>query len=965
MSDDDEGDIGPARQRRLAPDGLALPPSASADLGEEDPFSLDFPPWLPLTSSSSATSHEGDGLGSWAEAPADVLRLVVARLPLHDVQSTLLVCREWHSAFADGLASLRPRLLRVDRLAARFPSLQRLDLAACSGRLGDADAAALGSCGPLRKSLRALSLAGAEDLTDAGVASLASGLTALTSLSLANCCRVGDGGAAALSGLLLPESVGGGGAAAAAAWRRSWSSSNGSSGSQNALSSANYPPLPSVLRGVPSLRDLDVSGCVALTERGFSSLAKGLTALTALKLGGCSRVATVTDGCVRALASSEHLSASLQRLDLAGCLELTDSGLEAACSSFENLRSLSLWNCLRLTDAGLAALHRQSQSRGEERSGGSSSPSRLTELSLRGLSQLSDAALVHVSALPSLSSLDLRACERITGERLALLAGNSVSGGGGGEENGETASGDDSAAARFARHSHHHGSSSSRRLRHLTCLNLKGCYKVAAPGLAALGALTSLRCLSLRECWQVTRDGLASLSGLRHLTELDLQGCRNISNEVGQPLPSLAKMGKLVTLSLKGCDGLRDGALEALREGGGSGGAAAADIEEEEEATTAAAASGASLAPAAASSSAAAADEGEEAGASAPFFDPVAAPRPPPPSPLSANNGDGPGTPLLRCLDLSGCHRLTGEGLSPVRSLGALTCLKLAHCRGLRAGADLAPLAGLTSLAALSLSGCSNLVEGAGVASLAPLTALRALSLDGCRNALAIDAGLAALAPSLPGVSSLNLQGCATLTDAGIAAMGRAGASLRSLAAISVQDCALVTGVGFGSWSPSSTPMLTSICLQNCASLSDEGLRALAGAVAPIRSLNLKGCRGIGDDGLAALPRRLTRLHHLRLQGNQRVTDAGLAALAAIPSLRALELPNCWRVTDEGVSSLTKLTALAHLDISYCWKVTDEGVAALAERGSLVRLSITGCHRLTPRGRASVRNLLEYPALNY
>ena len=58
---------------------------------------------------------------------------------------------------------------------------------------------------------------------------------------------------------------------------------------------------------IPSLRDLDISGCVALTERGFASIARGLASLTALKLGGCSRVATVTDGCVRALAASEAL----------------------------------------------------------------------------------------------------------------------------------------------------------------------------------------------------------------------------------------------------------------------------------------------------------------------------------------------------------------------------------------------------------------------------------------------------------------------------------------------------------------------------------------------------------------------------------------------------------------------------------------------------------------------------------
>jgi len=422
------------------------------------------------------------------------------------VQATLLVCREWHAAFADGLASLRPRLLRVDRLAARFPSLQRLDLAACAGRLGDADAAALGGCGTLRRSLRALSLAGAEDLTDAGVASLAHGLTSLTSLSLANCCRVGDRGAAALAGLAEGQ---------VAARRSSRSGNGGSAGAgspePDAAASLSSPSAAAavVLRGIPSLRDLDVSGCVALTERGFASIARGLASLTALKLGGCSRVATVTDGCVRALAASEALSSSLQRLDLSGCLELTDAGLEAACSSFADLRSLSLWNCLRLTDAGLAALHRQALS-SDERGGGSSqpaSPSRLSELSLRGLSQLSDAALVHVAALPSLATLDLRACERFTGERLTLLAGDSVAapGGGRGGQEGHDAGDDDSAAARFARrndhHRHsHHGSSSRSRLQHLTCLNLKGCYKVAGPGLAALGQLTSLRCLSLREC---------------------------------------------------------------------------------------------------------------------------------------------------------------------------------------------------------------------------------------------------------------------------------------------------------------------------------------------------------------------------------------------------------------------------------------------------------------------------------
>jgi F-box domain len=59
----------------------------------------------------------------WADIPPDIMRLVVDLLPLHDVQSTLLVCREWHNGFANGLLELKPRQLRVALLAARCDAL--------------------------------------------------------------------------------------------------------------------------------------------------------------------------------------------------------------------------------------------------------------------------------------------------------------------------------------------------------------------------------------------------------------------------------------------------------------------------------------------------------------------------------------------------------------------------------------------------------------------------------------------------------------------------------------------------------------------------------------------------------------------------------------------------------------------------------------------------------------------------
>lgn len=44
---------------------------------------------------------------------------VVGKLALHDVQTTLLVCREWHDGFANGMVSLRPRVLKLQQLALR------------------------------------------------------------------------------------------------------------------------------------------------------------------------------------------------------------------------------------------------------------------------------------------------------------------------------------------------------------------------------------------------------------------------------------------------------------------------------------------------------------------------------------------------------------------------------------------------------------------------------------------------------------------------------------------------------------------------------------------------------------------------------------------------------------------------------------------------------------------------------
>ena len=71
---------------------------------------------------------------------------------------------------------------------------------------------------------------------------------------------------------------------------------------------------------------MDLSGCVGVTEKGIKALAAALKSLHSLKLGGTSRVATIQDGSVAAIAAMT----SLTHLDLSGSHDISDEGEASA-----------------------------------------------------------------------------------------------------------------------------------------------------------------------------------------------------------------------------------------------------------------------------------------------------------------------------------------------------------------------------------------------------------------------------------------------------------------------------------------------------------------------------------------------------------------------------------------------------------------------------------------------------------
>ena len=434
----------------------------------------------------------------------------------------------------------------------------------------------------------------------------------------------------------------------------------------------------------------------------------------------------------------------------------------------------------------------------------------------------------------------------------------------------------------------------------LTELNLWGCYGLNDTGVSGIGVLKTLRVLKLNECWQLSNAGLQSLSTLTNVQCLDLSGCRNLVTTAGSSLAGLHAMTSLTCLILRGCDRLAGGALGFLRHH----------------------------------------STPSPAHTTPPS---LSLPLPLPPLPLQS-------------LDLSGCRELNAESLLPLGKSCAstLVSLRLQHCLGLKGPNALAGLEPLSFLTFLHLGGCTGL-SGQSLMSLGSLGALRHLNIEGLINVPLLDKGLATVGWCCQSLTYLSLQGCNTLTDEGVAALGK----LPALEMIVLSDCAAINGSGFSASTWSLSPVSVLQC-QGATTLNDDGIKYIASNLSNLQELSLKHCRAVSDAGITSLGKSLSpTLTSLSLQGMVGLTDQGVASLAHLTSLESLELQFCWQFGDKGAMALTALTNLTSLDLMYCWKVTDEAVKVIGEMRALKSLNLMGCHRVTGQGKLAVARLLE------
>jgi hypothetical protein len=91
----------------------------------------------------------------------------------------------------------------------------------------------------------------------------------------------------------------------------------------------------------------------------------------------------------------------------------------------------------------------------------------------------------------------------------------------------------------------------------------------------------------------------------------------------------------------------------------------------------------------------------------------------------------------------------------------------------------------------------------------------------------------------------------------------------------------------------------------------------------------LEVCGEHADDFCRAVAEHLKNLRHLTIAACYQITDRGLAAVAAMPSLRVLDMRQMRGLTVACIDSLLAAKQLEDLDVRHCDFVTAKHVATL------------------------------------
>ena len=251
---------------------------------------------------------------------------------------------------------------------------------------------------------------------------------------------------------------------------------------------------------------------------------------------------------------------------------------------------------------------------------------------------------------------------------------------------------------------------------------------------------------------------------------------------------------------------------------------------------------------------------------------------------------------------------------------------------------------------------------------------MTAIDLAGC--AAVSDKGLASLAKNFPDLQAVDLSGNTKVTDKAVAKLAIACPKLlprglktsqkgdkycealsmshSNLSSIDLSGCSLLTDKGTSSLS-NSCPNLVAVDLQNCHNVTDSGLARLVTALPKLQLEKLKS-NAKGDEYCTAVAAQHTDLTTLDLSSSAALTTKGLAVLMqSCTRLQKVNTSNCGQIDDPALASLIKQFPRLHANTIVSEKKGDLFCAAVAkEQPNLTSIDLHGCADVTLKGLLAI-----------
>jgi F-box/leucine-rich repeat protein 14 len=262
-----------------------------------------------------------------------------------------------------------------------LPNLKTLDLSLCK-QVTDSS---LGRIAQHLKNLEVLELGGCSNITNTGLLLIAWGLKKLKRLNLRSCWHISDQGIGHLAGLSKETAEG--------------NLALEYLGLQDCQRLSDES-LKHIAQGLVSLKNLNLSFCISVTDSGLKYLSK-MPKLEELNLRACDNISDIG---MAGLA--EEGCCGLESLDVSFCEKIGDQALQHISQGLYHLKSLSLSSC-QISDEGLEKLAKMKD---------------LQVLNVGQCSKITDKGLeVLANELINLNSIDLYGCTKISSKGIEII----------------------------------------------------------------------------------------------------------------------------------------------------------------------------------------------------------------------------------------------------------------------------------------------------------------------------------------------------------------------------------------------------------------------------------------------------------------------------------------------------------------------------------------------------------------